>query len=229
MRLLEIDHMGGIGFTPDLPETVLPPYAILSHTWDHGHEVTYDDMLAGTGHSKRGWRKIRFCERQAPQDSLSHFWVDSCCIDKANHGEMHGALGAMFAWYRDAHVCYVYLTDVKTTAESDLLRSRWWTRGWTLQELLAPRDVRFFARGGQYLGDKATLEDVIRRRTGIPAAALRGAPFDSFTIEEQLSWLGNRQTTYPEDLYNCLVGILGDSLARRYEGARRRAFYSVGR
>ncbi|KXJ87913.1 heterokaryon incompatibility protein-domain-containing protein, partial [Microdochium bolleyi] len=222
MRLLEIqDYATEPVLTEDIPDHEVPFYAILSHTWDHGHEVTHDDMVWGTGRDKTGWRKIEFCSGQTPRDGLQHFWIDTCCIDKSNHAEDHAAIRSMFAWYQNARVCYAYLTDV--TSIKDLPWSKWWTRGWTLQELLAPQVVKFFNCDGRYLGDKSSLEGLIHKRTRIPLEALRGLPFKYFSVQERLSWIGDRVTTYPEDMENCLTGILGDDYARRYEAGRRQA------
>ncbi|KAH7024375.1 heterokaryon incompatibility protein-domain-containing protein [Microdochium trichocladiopsis] len=204
MRLLEHHGNLGIAHTKDYDASEIPPYAILSHTWEDGQEVTFEDIRDRESRrkSKKGWRKIAFCGKRAAKDGLRHFWIDSCCIDKTNEEEHHGAINSMYEWYHKSSVCYAYLTDV--TSIHDLPHSRWWTRGWTLQELLAPRCVLFFNRSGDCLGDKDSLEDLIVRRTSIPPNALRGYPFQSFDIEQRLSWIGDRQTKYPEDLYNCL-------------------------
>ena len=154
MRLLFRNDNGEYGLTKDFNgDDPIPPYAILSHTWDEGQEVTFKDLMDGTGKSKTGYNKIRFCGQQAKLDSLQHFWVDTCCINKSNRAELQKAINSMFRWYRNATRCYVYLSDVSTmkrkasdplaeyTWESAFQESRWFTRGWTLQELLAPASV----------------------------------------------------------------------------------------
>lgn len=185
----------------------LPPYAILSHTWNHGQEVTFEDLVLGAGRDKSGWSKIEFCRDRAVMDGLSHFWIDSCCIPAAGGAERHAAIQSMYQWYHKAAMCYVALTDVRT--RRDFHEARWWTRGWTLQELLAPRCVLFFNMNGDLLGDKATLEDLIFESTSIPLNALCGWSMSSFTIQERRSWMTDRETAYPEDQENCLIGILG--------------------
>jgi hypothetical protein len=110
MRLLYRDATGAIRLTEDLHKNI-PPYAILSHRWGL-EEVTLQELIDGTGPSKRGYKKIRFCGEQAQCDSLSHFWVDTCCIDKKNSVELQEAINSMFRWYRNAARCYVYLDDV---------------------------------------------------------------------------------------------------------------------
>lgn len=223
MRLLKRARQLGVTHTTEYGADEIPPYAILSHTWDDGREVSFEDIRNGDiGHgSGKSWHKVVFCARRAAQDGLRYFWIDSCCIDRTNKEEHHSAINAMYEWYHKSTVCYAYLTDV--TSFSDLPRSRWWTRGWTLQELLAPRCVLFFNRLGECLGDKSSLENMIVTRTTIPANALRGWPLTSFSIEARLSWIGDRQTKFPEDLYNCLRGILGHEKASRFAGGRRRA------
>jgi hypothetical protein len=136
----------------------IPPYAILSHTWGQDNEeVTFEDIKNCTGEDKPGYEKIWFCGEQARQDGLLYFWVDTCCIDKRNDAEVSRSINSMFRWYRNARRCYVYLSDVSSPPvdtnnecnprpwESDFRKSRWFTRGWTLQELLAPASIEFFS------------------------------------------------------------------------------------
>jgi hypothetical protein len=118
MRLLFDSDNGEYGLTKDLvDDDPIPPYAILSHTWNEGQEVTFKDLIDGTGKSKTGYDKIRFCGQQAELNGLQHFWVDTCCIDKSNKAELQKAINSMFRWYRNATRCYVYLSDVSTTEQ----------------------------------------------------------------------------------------------------------------
>jgi hypothetical protein len=156
MRLLEFDSSGLLR-SKDFTENI-PPYAILSHTWGaDDSEVTFDDLKNRSGTSKAGYTKIQFCGEQAQKDNLQYFWVDTCCIDKTNLVELQEAINSMFRWYRAACKCYVYLSDVSLRDEDDdhtkrtwklaFRNSRWFTRGWTLQELIAPASVGvLFAR-----------------------------------------------------------------------------------
>jgi hypothetical protein len=161
---------------------------------------------------------------------------DTICIDKSSSAELTKALNSMFRWYKNASKCYVYLSDVSTAVgkrdrssqliwESAFDRSRWFTRGWTLQELLAPSSVEFFSREGQYFGNKESLEDRIERITGISRQVLRG---DSdfllqLSTEERMSWTKNRKTAREEDLAYCLMGIFGVYLSLIYgEGGTKR-------
>ncbi|KAK0720354.1 hypothetical protein B0H67DRAFT_599864 [Lasiosphaeris hirsuta] len=129
---------------------------------------------------RRGYTKLRFCGDQAERDGLKFFWQDTCCIDKSDGAELQHALNSMFHWYRSAAKCYVYLADVSTYApdnesswESAFQASKWFTRGWTLQELIAPTIIEFFSIEGKRLGDKKSLERQIHKITGIPLGALR--------------------------------------------------------
>ena len=119
----------------------------------------------------------------------------------------------MFRWYRNAAKCYVYLSDISVTKnaswEEAFAKSRWFRRGWTLQELLAPKSVEFFSSEGLTLGDKRSLEGVINRITGIPIRALRGDVLETFSVADRMSWAANRQITRPEDESYCLLGIFG--------------------
>jgi hypothetical protein len=205
-----------------------PPYAILSHTWTTGQEVTYDELLAGTGKDKRGYAKIRFCGERAAADSLEYFWVDTCCINKATSDELSTAINSMFRWYQSAAKCYVYLADVSvpkavTNAEAFRIswakafrRSRWFTRGWTLQELLAPTCVEFFSQNGKRLGSRDSLEQEIHEITGIPTRALRNRKLTEFSVETRISWAARRTTTLKEDKVYCLLGIFNVFMALIY-------------
>ena len=113
MRPLEYNDDGEFILTKDFVCDEIPEYAILSHTWGADtEEVTYRDMIDGTGKKKVGYKKIRFCGEQARRDGLRYFWVDTCCINKANHAELSQAINSMFRWYRNASRCYVYLSDI---------------------------------------------------------------------------------------------------------------------
>ncbi len=196
--------------TEDLVNNI-PAYAILSHTWgDDDQEVTLKEMADGSGKSKAGYQKIRFCGKQASRDGLRHFQVDTCCIDKSNNAELSEALNSIYRWYCNATKCYVYLADVSANDwESAFEDSRWFTRGWTLQELIAPQSVEFFSFEGELLGDKKSLERQIHETTGIAISALQGKAPSEFSVLERFSWAANRETKKEEDKAYSLLGIFG--------------------
>ncbi|OBT59970.1 hypothetical protein VE03_10641, partial [Pseudogymnoascus sp. 23342-1-I1] len=258
MRLLLQGGTGEFSFREFRDDEIPPPYAILSHTWDEGQEVTFKDLIDGTGKSKTGYNKIRFCGQQAKLDGLQHFWVDTCCIDKTKRAELQKAINSMFRWYRNATRCYVYLSDVSTTKretrkrkrsdradlpwkswftaqkasdplaeytwESAFRESRWFTRGWTLQELLAPASVEFFSYERERLGDKNSLEQEICEITGVPESVLQGASLSRFSDKERFSWIECRQTRVEEDKAYSLLGIFGVELPLRYGEGSASAF-----
>ncbi|KAF4625403.1 hypothetical protein G7Y89_g12766 [Cudoniella acicularis] len=227
MRLLEIKGPGEFSLVQVATHNTLP-YAILSHTWAHGQEVTYRDLISGAGERKTGYEKIKFCGEQAMKDGLQYFWVDTCCIDKSDSTELTTAINSMFRWYRNAKKCYVYLADVSTpgydadvqakqsTWEAAFRDSKWFTRGWTLQELIAPATVEFFSKEGKRLGDKNSLEKLIHKITRIPIQALQGNPFSHFSIAERREWAVQRQTTEEEDIVYCLLGLCKVSMPPIY-------------
>jgi hypothetical protein len=198
-----------------------PPYAILSHTWIKDQEVTYKEVIASSTKDKSGYNKIRFCIDKAAEDGLQYSWVDTCCIDKSTNDELSTAINSMFRWYQRASKCYVYLSDVQVpdeivdvrsyriTWEDAFRRSRWFTRGWTLQELLAPASVEFFSAEGKRLGSKISLEQEIHEVTQVPIEALRGQSLRDFSVDERMSWAAKRRTTIKEDRAYCLLGIFG--------------------
>lgn len=200
-------------------------YAILSHTWFDSQEFTYNDLTTGAGRSKTGFEKVKFCSKQATQDGLQYFWIDTCCIDRSNNTELTTAINSMFRWYQNAKKCYVFLADVsipdfdtvnQSTWEIAFRQSRYWTRGWTLQELIAPTIVEFFSKEGRPLGDKKKLEMLIHETTGIPVLALRGDPFSNFSVAERKNWAAERQTTEEEDIVYCILGLCEVSMAPIY-------------
>jgi hypothetical protein len=240
MRLLKLEGNNEFSLTHDIinPTT---PYAILSHTWgDDNEEVSFKDLADGSGKTKHGYRKIRFCGEQAARDGLQYFWIDTCCIDKSNYTELSEAINSMFRWYREAAKCYVYLADVpkrnhgehddlpRSSWKSDFRNSRWFTRGWTLQELIAPASVEFFSYEGIRLGSKSSMEDQISEITNISAQALRGESLSSFTVDERMSWGAKRNTTREEDGAYCLLGIFDIYMPLIY-GEREQAFSRLRR
>ena len=230
IRLLQRKPNGEIVFREPTSGEV-PAYAILSHTWGE-EEVIYQDLKKGKDKSKTvnkaGWRKIQFCAKQAVADGLEYFWVDTCCIDKSDPAELSRAINSMFRWYRNAKKCYVYLADVTTagdythvqthqsTWEVAFRTSKWFTRGWTLQELIAPIVVEFFSQEHKLLGDKKSLETLIHEITQIPLQALRGNPLSNFSITERRGWSAQRQTTEEEDIVYCLLGLCEVSMPAIY-------------
>jgi hypothetical protein len=118
MRLLKLNDDGRFYLERFQKDKIPQRYAILSHTWGQGEddEVTYNDIINGTGNNKPGFKKLEFCSKQVKHDDLHHFWVDTCCIDKSNHNELATAINSMFRWYKNAERCYVYLSDVSVHA-----------------------------------------------------------------------------------------------------------------
>lgn len=234
MGLLQRSNTGQFRHTKDfVGDDTIPPYAILSHTWEEDQEVTFEDMKDGTGQSKSGYNKIQFCGQQAQYDGLQFFWVDTCCINKSEYGELQEAINSMFRWYRNAVKCYVYLSDVSIAKqkasnevsgfiwEPSFRVSRWFTRGWTLQELLALVSVEFFSYEWKRLGNKSLLAQQIHK---IPKPALQGGQLSQFSVNERLSWIENRQTKLEEDRAYSLVGIFGVYMPSIYGEGMAKAF-----
>lgn len=236
MRLLEQNSNGDYSLTEDIVDNI-PPYAILSHTWGiPTEEVTFRDLIDHSGISKAGYNKIRFCGEQAKRDGLQYFWVDTCCIDKSSSAELSEAINSMFRWYRNAAKCYVYLSDVSRRAldthdtasllpwVSAFQKSRWFARGWTLQELIAPASVEFFSSECERLGDRKSLEQQIHEITGIAIEALCGTPLSYFSTDERMSWRAQRKTKREEDEAYSLLGIFDIAMPLVYGEGKERAF-----
>ncbi|KAF1931939.1 HET-domain-containing protein [Didymella exigua CBS 183.55] len=207
MRVLRTDDLSFEEF-PGLPDK---DYAILSHVWGK-HEISYQDVKVLTQANSPGVAgkyaaraKLTGCRAQARKDGLKYLWIDTCCIDKHSHSEFSEAINSMFHWYKSSKICYVYLTDV--SAKDDLEKSKWFTRGWTLQELLAPTSVVFFNKRWDHLGDKIKLHQELSAITQIPPDFLLGRGLEDASIAQRMSWASNRTTSKEEDLAYCLLGI----------------------
>ncbi|KAK1633606.1 heterokaryon incompatibility protein-domain-containing protein, partial [Colletotrichum phormii] len=207
-----------------------PPYVILSHTWNED-EVTFQDLDDPDHTKKRGYAKIDGLCCLAAQNGYQWVWVDTCCIDKTSSAELSEAINSMYQWYKDASICYVYLEDVHpgddpSSFDSQFGNSRWFTRGWTLQELLAPRTVEFFDAAWRELGRRSSLAPKIESITSIPAYFLRFNPYSAFRDTEiavKMSWAARRQTMRVEDRAYSLLGIFDVSMPLLY-GEGERAF-----
>ncbi|PLB36942.1 ankyrin repeat-containing domain protein [Aspergillus candidus] len=199
----------------------IPPYAILSHTWEDD-EVTFQDMHSADVVNKKGYQKIQDCCSVARAQGLDYVWIDTCCIDKTSSTELSESINSMYRWYQEASVCYTYLADVETPTE--ISASRWFERGFTLQELIAPATVIFYSRTWSELGTKETLQDIISKRTNIPVEILSDADrVDNASVAQRMSWAANRKTSRLEDEAYCLMGLFGINMPLLY-GEGKAAF-----
>lgn len=212
------------------------PYAILSHTWG-AEEISMQEFIQArdglTEESpiweKEGFRKIAKSVTVAADDGYKYVWIDTCCIDKTSSAELSEAINSMFRWYRDSSICYAYLADFLPFSHHDqvatglgqLSTSRWFTRGWTLQELIAPRNLRFYSQTWGVIGIKETLSFSISEVTGIPVEVIRTGDPSSECIAHRMSWAVSRSTTRVEDMAYSLMGIFGINMPLLYgEGSK---------
>lgn len=202
----------------------IPDYAILSHRWEN-EELTLQDLHSDNGPHMAGYSKVTNCCKQAASEGWEYAWIDSCCIDKTSSAELSEAINSMFKWYKDAQVCYVYLCDVESGDRdhhlegSSFRRSKWFTRGWTLQELLAPEHLIFFNQSWTEIGTKSTLGAAIKSTTDIDLSL----DFNDECIAKKMSWAAGRETTRTEDMAYCLMGIFGINMPLLY-GEGNKAF-----
>ncbi|EAU30380.1 predicted protein [Aspergillus terreus NIH2624] len=192
----------------------VPRYAILSHTWDE-EEVSFQDMSDGNAMRKKGYKKIQDCCSVARKEGFDYVWIDTCCIDKTSSTELSEAINSMYRWYQDAHVCYAFLADVDWPTE--LASSRWFERGFTLQELIAPSTVVFYSRSWIELGTKESMKSQISDRTHIPIGVLSGTDsVEDASVAQRMSWASSRKTSRLEDEAYCLMGIFGINMPLLY-------------
>ncbi|OQO10794.1 hypothetical protein B0A48_04094 [Cryoendolithus antarcticus] len=252
MRLLHWTDQG-LGFE-DVVDPSEYRYAILSHRWHDDGEIMYADILAYPHGPVTGWtlsadnsggqlsvpratswQKLRHAMQQTKKDGLDYLWVDTCCIDKTSSAELSESINSMYAWYQQAVGCYAYLSDVPgdcpvlTDASEHhwkhaFVDSVWFGRGWTLQELIAPKIVHFFGAEWNYLGVMTDLVQTIAGSTAVHSKLLSGeCELEAFSMAQRLSWMAGRKTTRIEDEAYCLLGLLGVNMPLLY-GEGRRAF-----
>jgi hypothetical protein len=230
MRLIHGETLRLVEFA----DNHIPPYAILSHTWG-SEEVTLQEMskdlhlpkearkLMINKSKAESYNKIEYCCAQASRDGLEYSWVDTCCIDKSSSSELSEAINSMFRWYSNAAICYAYLCDVKFSS-GEISGSRWFTRGWTLQELIAPKNVMFFSSRWELIGTKQSLGRNIASITGIDMETLLDpATLSSASVARRMSWAAKRQTTRTEDVAYCLMGLFDVNMPLLY-GEGEKAF-----
>ena len=176
----------------------------------HDFPAIHDPLVQ----KKAGYEKIRHASMQAISDGYQYVWIDTCCIDKSSSAELSEAINSMFTWYQQASVCYAYVDDVQL---HDFDKSRWFTRGWTLQELLAPSNVIFFVAGWTRLGTKFSLAAQITKITGIDSEILHDQRLlRKRSVAQLMSWASRKETTRPEDTAYCLLGIFGVNMPLLY-------------
>lgn len=205
----------------------VPAYAILSHTWED-EEIDFEQFTEQRDEpatrAKKGFVKIEQTCRLARDSGIDWAWVDTCCIDKRKSAELDEAINTMFRWYAESEVCFAYLSDLKPGGGLSFAKCRWFTRGWTLQELIAPRRLEFYNREWQCVGNKSLLGRELASITGIRSSVLRDPRWlQSISVAERMSWASGRQTTRVEDQAYCLLGIFGITMPLLY-GEREKAF-----
>jgi hypothetical protein len=152
-------------------------------------------------------------------------WIDTCCIDKTSSAELSEAINSMYMWYQNSQVCYAYLSDVDNLAPEGLgvfpsfRHSKWWSRGWTLQELLAPKFVEFYARDWTEIGTKSSMQEIVQQVARIGNINATGQ-----CVAEKMSWASHRETTRIEDEAYCLMGIFGINMPLLYGEGEKALF-----
>ncbi|KAF5595986.1 beta transducin [Fusarium pseudocircinatum] len=234
MRLLDANNLEVVEFM----DHNVPKYVILSHTWVTGEEVTLQDMQNNKGMERSGYNKIKHACALALENGYGYAWVDTCCIDKTSSAELSEAINSMMSWYERSEICYTYLADVPPgtnlhESESSFAKSRWFERGWTLQELIAPSRLIFLYDDWSVMSERHDIVDLITKITGIDEAFLSAPPastngnlqsrLHAASIAEKMSWASERKTTRIEDTAYCLLGIFGINMPLLY-GEGKNAF-----
>ena len=221
----------------------IPRYAILSHRWGR-EEVSFEEMRKSNGGKRRkgpGWDKIRSTCKLASKEKFTWVWIDTCCINKDSSAELTEAINSMFHWYARSSRCYVYLSDIQwnfhvvsdSVQTENLGRSSWFSRGWTLQELLAPGDLHFYDMDWSYIGQKSNMINLLAKVTKIDIRGLNGLgrardrnANGHPCVAEKMSWASGRQTSRVEDMAYSLLGLFDVNMPLLY-GEGRKAFYRL--
>uniref|UniRef100_A0A0B7KQ74 Heterokaryon incompatibility domain-containing protein n=1 Tax=Bionectria ochroleuca TaxID=29856 RepID=A0A0B7KQ74_BIOOC len=218
MRLLNTDTLKLEFFQADVPQ-----YAVLSHRWEE-EEVTYEDIRTSRDVAQlKGYSKLRMSAQVAKASGYDYIWIDTCCIDKSSSAELSEAINSMFKWYKASAECIAYLSDIE--GSRSILESRWFSRGWTLQEMIAPRLVNFYDRYWEPRGSKSDWKAAIQEHTGIPSGALDGTvDLNTIPICCKMSWAAGRVTTRGEDVAYCLLGIFNVNMPLLYGEGQGKAY-----
>ncbi|KAG8829132.1 hypothetical protein FRC17_007081 [Serendipita sp. 399] len=242
-------------------------YSILSHRWGDGevvfhHFQTLHQQVVGMPNPPGFKDKLLMLRNYVPSASeaasesslvkLAHFlkvsaekqckfaWMDTICINKESSTELDESIRSMFAWYRDSHICIVYLSE--TNSRSDLKQDPWFGRGWTLQELLAPRRFAFYSKNWKQItrsdcekhsGEQARRKGIEERLwadiasiTQIKVEDIHNFKPGMYDIRKRMAWAARRQTMRIEDMAYCLLGIFNVNLSIAY-GEKDGAFYRL--
>ena len=164
IRLLKFDQDGGgitlvdrshviecisaeLNSLPYYGKSQFEKYAILSHAWLSAGEITYSDWTNRTlplDTKSPGYDKLaKFC-KVASTYGCSLGWMDTVCINKQSSTELDESIRSMFKLYQEAKICIVYLAE--TASLEGMEKDKWFTRGWTLQELLTPECINFYSK-----------------------------------------------------------------------------------
>jgi hypothetical protein len=226
-------HTGSLGLQYFDPEQI-PDYVILSHRWG-SEELSFEDVTeeplsnaASLTRKKKGFGKIEGACNLAARDGYDWIWIDSCCIDKSSSAELQETINSMWKYYAESNICYVYMADVPSSAagrDQMFQESTWFTRGWTLQELLAPISVEFYAQDWSLIGTKLERHAEIAEITNIdPDVLTQDEPIDIFSTAERLSWAAHREVTREEDVAYSLLGLFDVNMPMLYGEGRYKAF-----
>jgi hypothetical protein len=222
MRLLNTNDL-----TLQHMSTDIPNYAVLSHTWEDA-EVTFADMQDLTIATKlRGFAKVLEAAQIARAHDYNWIWIDTCCIDKTNNLELSESINSMFTYYKNSGVCIAYLLDVDGSEQLmnvQFRNSRWFTRGWTLQELIAPTNMLFYGQNWNLLGTKSDLVTLIHSACGVDAYVLRGGDISNISISRRMYWAAKRVTSKAEDMAYCLLGLFDIHMPLLYGEGPENAF-----
>ncbi|KAK3654194.1 hypothetical protein LTR56_004249 [Elasticomyces elasticus] len=219
MRLLRVDTLE-FEERDEPVSQALAEYAVLSHTWNYGHEVLFENMALGTKDvAALGYNKILSTCKQAAKDGLKYVWCDTCCLDKRSSSELQETINSMYRFYALSAICYVYLEDVEAGPdwEEQLRNCRWLTRAWCLQELIAPLKVMLYDKDWILLSSLQDAAKLVSSITGLDVRLLQHKREPgTYSVAQRMSWAANRHASRLEDVAYSLLGIFDVNLTMLY-------------
>ncbi|KAK1534321.1 mitochondrion organization and biogenesis protein [Colletotrichum costaricense] len=223
-----------------------PPYAVLSHLWEHD-EVLFQDLRDGQMLRPRaGLRKIDAACLVAQERMLRYIWIDTSCVDIESESERSEAVESSFRIFKSAALCIAYLSDVESERplpaghvyltdrnlddnlegrfRHTFKRSRWFTRSWALPELIAPSELVFYSRGWELIGTRSELRNHLFDITGVDTFILQGGDLAKVSVARKMFWATSRNAYRLEDISYSLAGLFGVDMMPIYGEGNLSAF-----
>lgn len=205
-------------------------YVMFSHKWEETcNEPSFQDVLGKSVYhdlerSPTNEKLRKFCEI-VRETGYRWAWSDTCCIDRTNSFMLNKAIVSMYRWYKESALTLALLSSiVPPSKRGDLRDSIWMTRAWTLQELLAPRAIRFYdSEWKLYLNDphhdhrvSPIINAELAAAVSVTSKTISAFHPGDLGVREKLRLASTRSSTKEEDIAYSLFGIFASDLQPNY-------------